>query len=91
MPTFDFHCPSCNHTFEETIGFGVKKLPPCPKCHAKKVEKLLSMPGIAFKGGGFYKNDSVSPPATPHPHPLPKGEGVQKPTPPPTAPSPNTV
>lgn len=58
MPRFDFRCKKCETVFEETIPFGSKKLPPCPKCHSKAIEKLLSAPGVLFKGEGFYKTDS---------------------------------
>jgi len=58
MPRFDFHCTACDQVFEETIPFGSKKLPPCPACGSTKTEKLLSVPGVLFKGGGFYKTDS---------------------------------
>lgn len=58
MPRFDFKCKKCQTVFEETIPFGSKKLPPCSKCGSKGTEKLLSAPGIMFKGEGFYKTDS---------------------------------
>lgn len=83
MPTFDFRCPACAHVFEGTVPFGSKKFPPCPVCKSKKTEKMLSAPGIVFKGGGFYKTDASKreekpaskpaekPAATPPPAPAP--------------------
>ena len=66
MPTFDFKCTKCDHTFEETIAFGSKKYPPCPSCSAKQVQKLVSSPaGIVFKGSGFYHTDSRKDPPKP--------------------------
>lgn len=58
MPTFDFRCTKCAAVFESAIPFGSKKRPPCPACKHKKTEKLLSAPGIVFKGSGFYKTDA---------------------------------
>ena len=60
MPRFDFLCGKCQQTFEETLVFGETKLPTCPSCGSSKTEKLLSAPGIVFKGKGFYKTDSRS-------------------------------
>lgn len=60
MPTFDFTCTACKSVFEKTLSFGVKTKPACPECGSKKTEKMLSMPGIVFKGSGFYKTDSKS-------------------------------
>ncbi len=58
MPLFDFQCQKCSRVFEKAIPFGSKTKPSCPHCRSKSVEKMLSMPGIAFKGSGFYKTDS---------------------------------
>ena len=58
MPTFDFAWAKCHQHFEAIVPFGTKKFPACPACGSVKIEKLLSMPGIAFKGSGFYKTDS---------------------------------
>jgi putative FmdB family regulatory protein len=58
MPRFDFICRSCCFLFEETLPFGSSKLPSCPQCKSKKTEKQLTVPGIVFKGKGFYKTDS---------------------------------
>lgn len=80
MPTFDFQCGACQTVFEKTLPFGSKSRPACPDCGSKKVEKMLSMPGIAFKGSGFYKTDSTKKEksSTPLPNPLPTGEGVKE-------------
>jgi putative FmdB family regulatory protein len=81
MPTFDFHCSACKHVFEANVAFGSKKLPTCPHCGNKNVEKMLSVPGIMFKGSGFYKNDSQKAPVVP---PAPSEGTAKKPEPPPT-------
>lgn len=58
MPTFDFACDKCGHTFEFSRPYGSKVHPPCPKCKHKKTKKLISPPLIQFRGSGFYKTDS---------------------------------
>lgn len=58
MPRFDVRCKKCAHVHEATVAFGVKTMPKCPACGSKATEKLLSAPGILFKGEGFYKTDS---------------------------------
>lgn len=58
MPTFDFSCQKCGNVFEFARPFGSKIVPACPRCGAKKTEKLLSAPAVVFKGAGWYKTDS---------------------------------
>ncbi len=58
MPTFDFQCTSCGHTFEYSRPFGSSDVPVCPKCSHSKTSKLISTPAIQFKGDGFYVTDS---------------------------------
>ncbi len=57
MPTFDFRCAKCAHTFEFTRPFGGKEIPKCPACGSKKTEKQLSVPAVVFKGSGWYKTE----------------------------------
>ena len=58
MPTFDFQCRKCQHTFEFSRPFGGKEHPACPECKSKKTEKLISAPTFMLRGQGFYKTDS---------------------------------
>ncbi len=64
MPTFDFQCDVCGHTFEESLPFGSKAKPACPVCKGKMVMKLISPPTVVFKGTGFYKTDGNTPAAS---------------------------
>ncbi|TSC59151.1 MAG: hypothetical protein Greene041662_630 [Candidatus Peregrinibacteria bacterium Greene0416_62] len=87
MPTFDFLCTACNHTFEFSRPFGNTKIPSCPSCGSKKTEKQIAPPSIQFKGSGFYKTDSQKTPAPSEqakPKELTKPAEPTKPTPPPT-------
>ncbi|MBD29999.1 MAG: FmdB family transcriptional regulator [Acidimicrobiaceae bacterium] len=65
MPTYDYKCDTCEHTFELFQSFSEDPLSKCTKevCNGPgngSVRKIFSAPGISFKGSGFYKNDSRS-------------------------------
>jgi putative FmdB family regulatory protein len=67
MPIYEYACGACGHRFEEWQKMSDKPVRVCPKCKAKKVEKLISATTFTLKGGGWYsdlysssKNDSSS-------------------------------
>jgi putative FmdB family regulatory protein len=58
MPTYDYECGSCEHTFElfQSIKEPVKKK--CPRCGQNKLRRLFGTgAALLFKGSGFYKTD----------------------------------
>ncbi len=58
MPTYEYECTKCHHTFEEFKPMTAPRRQRCPACRGK-VERLISGgTGIVFKGAGFYVNDS---------------------------------
>src|SRR5687767_4479126 len=58
MPTYDYKCGACEHTFDELQSFSDAPLTKCPKCKKNKLERLFGGGGaIIFKGGGFYETD----------------------------------
>ncbi len=58
MPTYQYECKACGHTFEIFQGMNDKKLRKCPKCHKPKLSRLIGTGGgIIFKGSGFYETD----------------------------------
>jgi putative FmdB family regulatory protein len=58
MPTYDYQCNACGHTFEEWQSFHDEELTKCPKCKKKKLERLIGGgAAIIFKGSGFYETD----------------------------------
>lgn len=58
MPTYDYKCNACGHTFDELQSFSEAPLTKCPKCKKNKLERLFGGGGaIIFKGGGFYETD----------------------------------
>ena len=57
MPTNEYECTSCGHRFDVVQKFSDAALTTCDQCQGA-LRKLISAPGIVFKGGGFYKTDS---------------------------------
>jgi putative FmdB family regulatory protein len=57
MPIYDYHCDHCGHTFSAVQSYTDATLDKCPSC-GKRPRKLMAMPAIVFKGGGWYKTDS---------------------------------
>jgi putative FmdB family regulatory protein len=58
MPTYDYECSGCGHTFDELQTFSDPPLTKCPKCKKKKLNRLFGGGGaILFKGSGFYETD----------------------------------
>lgn len=58
MPTYDYECQACKHTFELFQMMSEKPIKKCPKCGKNKVKRLIgSGMGIIFKGSGFYETD----------------------------------
>ena len=59
MPTYEYECNSCHRHFDAVQKFSDAPLTTCEECGGD-LRKLISAPGIVFKGGGFYKTDSRS-------------------------------
>jgi putative FmdB family regulatory protein len=58
MPTYDYECDACNHTFElfQSISEPLKKK--CPECGRLKLRRLFGTgAALLFKGSGFYQTD----------------------------------
>ena len=57
MPTYEYACRSCGQHLEVVQSFKDDPLTECPNCGGV-LRKVFQPVGIAFKGSGFYKNDS---------------------------------
>ncbi len=57
MPTYEYACKSCGEHLEVVQSFKDAALTECPACGGT-LRKVFQPIGIAFKGSGFYKNDS---------------------------------
>jgi putative FmdB family regulatory protein len=57
MPTYDYECRKCGHTFEAFQGINDKPLSKCPKCQGALKRLIGGGLGVIFKGSGFYTTD----------------------------------
>lgn len=58
MPTYDYECEGCSHTFELFQKMDEKRKKKCPECGRLKLVRLFGTGGaVLFKGSGFYTTD----------------------------------
>lgn len=58
MPTYDYECDACSHTFEVYQGINDPLKKKCPECGKNKLRRLFGGgAAIMFKGSGFYQTD----------------------------------
>ncbi len=58
MPVYQYACPDCGHQFERQQKFTDEKLKVCPNCHKRHIHRVVGQVSVAFRGSGFYVNDS---------------------------------
>jgi putative FmdB family regulatory protein len=63
MPTYEYRCKDCGEHLEVVQAFTDDPLTVCPACDGP-LRKVFNSVGIAFKGSGFYRNDSRSTPSS---------------------------
>jgi putative FmdB family regulatory protein len=56
MPTYEYTCRDCGHTFDIVQSMWDEPLTMCPECGGT-LRKVFAPPAIAFKGSGFYATD----------------------------------
>ena len=59
MPTYQYACTECDHSFEQAQKFSDPSLTVCPQCQGR-LRKIFNAVGVVFKGSGFYRTDSRS-------------------------------
>ena len=59
MPTYEYACKKCGDRFDAVQSFDDEPLKKHKGCGGA-VRRVFGSVGIAFKGSGFYKNDSRS-------------------------------
>lgn len=50
MPTYEYKCSSCEHSFEIVQSMKDKQKRKCPACKKPKLEKVLGTPMVFVKG-----------------------------------------
>ena len=53
MPLYEYECTTCHKHTEKIQKFSDPEITVCPHCSGL-LERVLSAPAIAFKGGGWY-------------------------------------
>ena len=56
MPMYEYRCPICNTQMELELSMD-HDLVRCTDCGAQ-ANRIYSVPGLVFKGKGFYSTDS---------------------------------
>ena len=58
MPTYDYECKKCSHTWEAFQPITAAPLKKCPECGKSAAKRVIGPgAGIIFKGSGFYLTD----------------------------------
>jgi putative FmdB family regulatory protein len=57
MPTYEYECDDCGHTFEKFQSITARPLRKCPKCGGAVRRLIGTGAGVIFKGSGFYETD----------------------------------
>jgi putative FmdB family regulatory protein len=57
MPTYEYACTKCGHTFEAVQSMNDKPLSRCPECKSAIRRVINGGIGVIFKGSGFYTTD----------------------------------
>ncbi len=53
MPLYEYECTECKRHTEKIQKFSDPEITTCPHCGGK-LERVITAPAIAFKGGGWY-------------------------------------
>lgn len=53
MPLYEYECKQCKRHTEKIQKFSDPEITECPSCGGL-LERVISAPAIAFKGGGWY-------------------------------------
>jgi len=56
MPLYEYECKECRNRVEVLHGLDEQGPNRCEKCGGE-LRRLLGVPGLIFKGSGFYVND----------------------------------
>ena len=57
MPTYEYECKNCSHSFEVIQPISDAPLTTCPECGSEIRRLIFGGAGVIFKGSGFYVTD----------------------------------
>ncbi len=57
MPTYEYECRKCGHTFEKFERITAPPTKRCPQCRGVVKRLMGTGAGLLFKGSGFYITD----------------------------------
>jgi putative FmdB family regulatory protein len=57
MPTYQYECKNCTHSFETFQSMSDSPLTICPECGSEIRRIIFGGAGVIFKGSGFYVTD----------------------------------
>jgi putative FmdB family regulatory protein len=60
MPTYDYQCDACGHTFEEFQSITAKPLRKCPECSKLQLKRLIGTGGGDHLQGRRILRDGLS-------------------------------
>jgi putative FmdB family regulatory protein len=90
VPIYEYQCDSCSYRFEIKQSIKDASLTTCERC-GKSLRRLISSPGIMFKGSGWYVTDYSDKLKPPSQGEQPAGGGEKKEAPAGSAPAPSTT
>lgn len=64
MPTYDYKCQSCGHSFERFECMSDDPMQTCPACGGRAERLIGAGAGFLFKGAGFHSTDNKGLPAS---------------------------
>ncbi len=56
MPTYNYACDACGHSFEREQRISEDPIKKCPKCGKAKARRMISAGNFILKGGGWYSD-----------------------------------
>jgi putative FmdB family regulatory protein len=81
VPIYEYQCDGCGYQFEVKQSIKDAPLNTCERC-GKSLRRLISSPGIMFKGSGWYVTDysnKMKPPSEGEKAPAADGEKKETP------------
>ena len=57
MPTYEYLCSACGHSYEIVQKMSEDSLKTCPKCNKDSLRRVINATAFHLKGSGWYKTD----------------------------------